>query len=189
MFFLNYFLMIKSNLLILPFCLNIILIMIFMTPSKIINFNPMTYMILLILLTFSICLVMNLISKSWIPYILFLMMIGGLMIIFMYITSLSSNELFFMNYQIMKTNFFKIFFFTMIMIFLMIMFMDQMFFMLNLNFFNKNLYLFDQMNMNLLYKKIFNKSTMFIMIYLYYSMIIIMNICFKLKAPLRQIKF
>nr|YP_010444574.1 NADH dehydrogenase subunit 6 [Antialcidas floripennae]UTI38484.1 NADH dehydrogenase subunit 6 [Antialcidas floripennae] len=45
---------------------------------------------------------MNMISSSsWVPMITFLTMIGGLMIIFMYMSSITSNEKFKMNVKLM----------------------------------------------------------------------------------------
>nr|YP_010849316.1 NADH dehydrogenase subunit 6 [Krisna quadrimaculosus]WGG89456.1 NADH dehydrogenase subunit 6 [Krisna quadrimaculosus] len=74
----------------------IIMKMMMLMPTMI-NFmkNPMSIMITLMMQIFLSTKMMNMMTKtSWFPFITFLMMIGGLMIIFMYMTSISSNEKF-----------------------------------------------------------------------------------------------
>nr|YP_010878996.1 NADH dehydrogenase subunit 6 [Batracomorphus lineatus]WHE42648.1 NADH dehydrogenase subunit 6 [Batracomorphus lineatus] len=57
--------------------------------------NPMSIMILMIVKTLMISMFMNLMSiSSWFPMLFFLMMVGGLLIIFSYMTSTVSNEKF-----------------------------------------------------------------------------------------------
>nr|QHV34330.1 NADH dehydrogenase subunit 6 [Gessius sp. 'rufidorsus'] len=64
--------------------------------------NPMSMGMLLMMQTLLSTMIMSLMLKtSWFPMITFLMMIGGLMIIFMYMTSISSNEKFKLNLKIM----------------------------------------------------------------------------------------
>nr|QGQ56395.1 NADH dehydrogenase subunit 6 [Pseudachorutes palmiensis] len=56
--------------------------------------SPFNLMLTTILQTFFVALMMkSLLNSAWFPMILFLIFVGGLMIMFVYITSLSSNEL------------------------------------------------------------------------------------------------
>nr|YP_010849303.1 NADH dehydrogenase subunit 6 [Krisna nigromarginata]WGG89443.1 NADH dehydrogenase subunit 6 [Krisna nigromarginata] len=55
--------------------------------------NPTMMMIILLIQTTLMVINMNLmLESSWFPMITFLMMIGGIMIIFMYMVSISANE-------------------------------------------------------------------------------------------------
>uniref|UniRef100_UPI00315C90AE NADH dehydrogenase subunit 6 n=1 Tax=Dicyrtomina ornata TaxID=1113191 RepID=UPI00315C90AE len=57
--------------------------------------HPMLLMANIILQTFFICLLVWMINTtSWFSYILFLIFLGGLMVLFIYICSLASNESF-----------------------------------------------------------------------------------------------
>nr|YP_010878970.1 NADH dehydrogenase subunit 6 [Batracomorphus extentus]WHE42622.1 NADH dehydrogenase subunit 6 [Batracomorphus extentus] len=57
--------------------------------------NPMSIMILMITKTSLVSIMMNFMSNSsWFPMMFFLMMVGGLLIIFSYMTSTVSNEKF-----------------------------------------------------------------------------------------------
>nr|YP_009692123.1 NADH dehydrogenase subunit 6 [Leptocentrus albolineatus]QEG98462.1 NADH dehydrogenase subunit 6 [Leptocentrus albolineatus] len=64
--------------------------------------TPMSMGIMLLIQTFLMILIMNSMNlSSWIPMITFLTMIGGLLIIFMYMSSITSNEKFKFNYKMM----------------------------------------------------------------------------------------
>uniref|UniRef100_UPI00315D9A75 NADH dehydrogenase subunit 6 n=1 Tax=Centrotypus assamensis TaxID=3038120 RepID=UPI00315D9A75 len=64
--------------------------------------KPMSMGTMLLIQTFLIIMYMNMISNSsWIPLTTFLIMIGGLLVIFMYMSSITSNEKFNMNYKIL----------------------------------------------------------------------------------------
>nr|QZZ18328.1 NADH dehydrogenase subunit 6 [Kaukania anser] len=57
--------------------------------------NPMSMGLLLLIQTFMTIIFMNkVLITSWFPMVTFLMMIGGLLIIFSYISSIASNEKF-----------------------------------------------------------------------------------------------
>nr|UVU30525.1 NADH deshydrogenase subunit 6 [Odontocolon albotibiale] len=168
----------------IPMFMNMMFLTILITPAKIFKLHPITMMLMLMLFTILMSMKMNFMFKSWMPYILFLIMIGGLMIIFMYITSIANNELFTLNLKNITLLSFKYLIITMIM-----------FFLLKMNFFNlmkmKSIFtiIMDEelINMNYMYMESFNDSMYFLMNYLYYSLICIMNICYKFKLPLRQL--
>nr|WFS78635.1 NADH dehydrogenase subunit 6 [Phyllozelus siccus siccus] len=57
--------------------------------------HPLAMTIIIIFQTLAMCIMMSLMtSNSWISYILFLVFLGGMLVLFLYITSLASNELF-----------------------------------------------------------------------------------------------
>nr|AQP28641.1 NADH dehydrogenase subunit 6 [Cubitermes sp. A TB-2017] len=57
--------------------------------------HPMAMGMLLLIQTTMVCLISGTMYKSfWFSYILFMIMIGGMLVLFMYMTSLASNEMF-----------------------------------------------------------------------------------------------
>nr|YP_009350595.1 NADH dehydrogenase subunit 6 [Cubitermes oblectatus]AQP27432.1 NADH dehydrogenase subunit 6 [Cubitermes oblectatus] len=57
--------------------------------------HPMAMGMLLLMQTTMVCLISGTMYKSfWFSYILFMIMIGGMLVLFMYMTSLASNEMF-----------------------------------------------------------------------------------------------
>nr|YP_009271112.1 NADH dehydrogenase subunit 6 [Velarifictorus hemelytrus]ANU83252.1 NADH dehydrogenase subunit 6 [Velarifictorus hemelytrus] len=74
-----------------------IMVSIIMTINIIItmSIHPLAITLLIILQTLSICLIVGPLSYSfWFSYILFLIFLGGMLVLFIYITTLASNELF-----------------------------------------------------------------------------------------------
>nr|QHQ98493.1 NADH dehydrogenase subunit 6 [Microdiplogynium sp. XFX] len=128
--------------------------------------HPIIMLVILIILTLIMSLYMSLILKTtWIPLIIILVMLGGMLILFMYIASLSPNEIFLKN---------KAFF-----IIPPIMLMPLQ----NSNFITH------QFNMNIWYKlfdSISMMTTILTLLYLLLSLIVIMNILKVVKAPVRS---
>nr|YP_009250490.1 NADH dehydrogenase subunit 6 [Coptotermes kalshoveni]AMX22715.1 NADH dehydrogenase subunit 6 [Coptotermes kalshoveni] len=57
--------------------------------------HPLAMGMMLLLQTMMTCLISGTMYKSfWFSYILFMIMIGGMLVLFMYMTSLASNEMF-----------------------------------------------------------------------------------------------
>nr|AQP28321.1 NADH dehydrogenase subunit 6 [Bulbitermes sp. A TB-2017] len=57
--------------------------------------HPMAMGLMLLMQTIMVCLISGTMYKSfWFSYILFMIMIGGMLVLFMYMTSLASNEMF-----------------------------------------------------------------------------------------------
>nr|QGL53136.1 NADH dehydrogenase subunit 6 [Leuctra fusca] len=57
--------------------------------------HPLAMGLMLLAQTLMICLLTGMMTKSyWFSYILFLVFIGGLLVLFIYVTSLASNEMF-----------------------------------------------------------------------------------------------
>nr|ARH54517.1 NADH dehydrogenase subunit 6 [Nosodendron fasciculare] len=148
--------------------------------------HPMSMGMILMIQTITISMITGIINLNyWFSYILFLIMIGGMLILFIYMTSIASNEKFKFSNKLMFLYLFKM----MILIIIMIKIND--FFMMNMN--NKN---FNMMNMNLqfYYPLSMNKYLNFpsniimimIIIYLFICLIAITKITNINFGPLRQ---
>nr|UGS80292.1 NADH dehydrogenase subunit 6 [Prolachesilla sp. GRAspLA] len=150
--------------------------------------NPLSMGLILILQTISLSLMMELMQKSfWFLYILILIFIGGMLIMFIYMTSIFPNEKFFFN---QKYLFMMIMMISIIMIF---MYMNN-FFHMNFPIMELSNFLQMKKNSSLLYTiKIFNSTTnmilIFLVLYLFYCMIIIIKIINIFKGPLRKMNY
>nr|YP_006234047.1 NADH dehydrogenase subunit 6 [Athyma sulpitia]AFH54887.1 NADH dehydrogenase subunit 6 [Athyma sulpitia] len=152
--------------------------------------HPLAMGILILIQTLLTCLISGmLINTYWFSYILFLIFLGGLLVLFIYVSSVASNELF-------KIHFSEKFFYIYI-IFIMIFsilysnnliwmnfsFNDEM-----INFFYSNLFFNNEYNFNL--SKLYNKQNYFLMmmliIYLFITLVAIVKITNIFFGPLRS---
>nr|YP_010730015.1 NADH dehydrogenase subunit 6 [Leptopsylla segnis]WEF75055.1 NADH dehydrogenase subunit 6 [Leptopsylla segnis] len=147
--------------------------------------HPLSLGFMLLIQTLWISFLIGSISKTfWFSYILFLTFLGGMLILFIYMTSLSSNEMF-------KFSFNHLIFFmvTIMMIFLFIYNKDFFFF----NYFNNmdtmiqhiptNI---NSLYMNKLYNFPNNLLSIFMIIYLLLTLIIVVKITELFYGPLRK---
>nr|AML26262.1 NADH dehydrogenase subunit 6 [Leiodidae sp. BMNH 1274324] len=137
--------------------------------------HPMSMGMMLLLLTFLTSLNMGiLLNQFWFSYILFLIMIGGMLILFIYMTSIASNEKFKFNLKLMII---------MTIFASFMMFVPE--FSMNKTF---DYYMMDNL-MNLIKFMNFpnNKMLYFIFIYLFITLIAIVKISNIKKGPLRQL--
>nr|AKF78376.1 NADH dehydrogenase subunit 6 [Nothochrysa sp. YTD-2015] len=147
--------------------------------------HPLAMGLNLLIQTILISLLCGYITYSyWFSYILFLIMLGGMLVLFLYVTSLASNELFSINLT-------TIFIGSMIliMITMMMYFNDQyMWYISNLETINFNLISNLENEINLI--KLYNNPTMNIttmmIIYLFLTLIIVVKITNINYGPLRQ---
>nr|QVL28756.1 NADH dehydrogenase subunit 6 [Phytomia errans] len=64
--------------------------------------HPLSMGLMLLIQTIMVCCITGLMTKSfWFSYILFLIFIGGMLVLFIYMTSLASNEMFSLSMKIM----------------------------------------------------------------------------------------
>nr|ASY98660.1 NADH dehydrogenase subunit 6 [Otomantis sp. JZ-2017] len=145
--------------------------------------HPLSMGLILFLQAISMCLMSGLMSLSfWFSYVLLLMGSGGMLVLFMYITSLASNEMFFYSNKIL----------------LAIMFLPITFFMiyyLNFNYYMKS---YENLENNLMlnftsnnfllkmYNQPINMITILIAMYLFLTLIVVVNIINIYNGPLRQ---
>nr|ARH54062.1 NADH dehydrogenase subunit 6 [Agabus uliginosus] len=165
--------------------LNLLMTMTFMFMK-----HPLSMGMILMIQTILISMMTGMFSYTfWFSYILFLIMIGGMLILFIYMTSLSSNEMFSFSKNIMLS----IIITTMMIIYMYFM-MDYL--MLNPLFKNSNL--IEMMNNFMFYKNenlntlntIYNKPnmmiTMLLINYLFLTLIAVVKITNIKYGPLRQ---
>nr|YP_009112340.1 NADH dehydrogenase subunit 6 [Angaracris rhodopa]AIY61462.1 NADH dehydrogenase subunit 6 [Angaracris rhodopa] len=170
--------------------------MLIMSMSNMLNINfinmnhPMLLMIMIIIQTLLIGMMMGSMMKSfWLSYILFLTFIGGMMVLFIYITSISSNEMF--NIKSMSMIFITIMMLiAMIVIYSTekIMFTEMIKSSETMNM--KYTMNFQEMTMSL--TKLYNNPTLIItimmMIYLFIALLAVVKINNINQGPIRKMK-
>nr|YP_009938416.1 NADH dehydrogenase subunit 6 [Lethe verma]QNU07848.1 NADH dehydrogenase subunit 6 [Lethe verma]QNU07861.1 NADH dehydrogenase subunit 6 [Lethe verma] len=152
--------------------------------------HPISMGLMILFQTLLICLLMGMIINSyWFSYILFLVFLGGLLVLFIYVSSIASNE--FMNISFINK---FIIFMPLLILSLTIMFKNNLYW-LNLSFnedmnnFN-NMFLFhhNENYINLL--KLYNEQTYLLMtimiIYLFITLIAVVKITNIFFGPLRS---
>nr|YP_009540708.1 NADH dehydrogenase subunit 6 [Arcyptera meridionalis]AYQ22796.1 NADH dehydrogenase subunit 6 [Arcyptera meridionalis]QID03977.1 NADH dehydrogenase subunit 6 [Arcyptera meridionalis] len=162
--------------------------------SNMINFNliklnhPMSMMMFIIMQTFLVGLMTGMMMESfWLSYILFLTFLGGMLVLFIYITSIASNELFKPK---LMTMILTLFMFTILMMILIItdktMFMDMIKNTETMNINNSINY--QEMTTSL--EKLYNKPTfiitMMMMIYLFLALLVVVKITNINQGPIRK---
>nr|YP_010546989.1 NADH dehydrogenase subunit 6 [Anabropsis tonkinensis]UYI31644.1 NADH dehydrogenase subunit 6 [Anabropsis tonkinensis]UYI31657.1 NADH dehydrogenase subunit 6 [Anabropsis tonkinensis] len=152
--------------------------------------HPLAMTLIILLQTLLICLMTGLISQSfWFSYILFLVFLGGMLVLFIYITSLASNEMF-----IIPTKFILLSSSILMMMFLISFSLDSS--LMNLNINNNDMnssiqnstHLYNESTMSLM--KLYNNPTelitLMLVLYLFLTLIAIVKITNIFQGPLRQ---
>nr|QWC54513.1 NADH dehydrogenase subunit 6 [Eugnosta dives] len=153
--------------------------------------NPMSMGMMILIQTTLTCLISGmLINTYWFSYILFLTFLGGLLILFIYVSSIASNELFKYNFFFNKTMFFMM---PIIMMISLIFFkklnwMNTFFNNEMENFFEINLFFNNENKLNL--SKLYNNQTFMLMmmmiIYLFITLVAVVKITNIFYGPLRS---
>nr|YP_009707852.1 NADH dehydrogenase subunit 6 [Harpalus sinicus]QEU52720.1 NADH dehydrogenase subunit 6 [Harpalus sinicus] len=152
--------------------------------------HPLSMGLILLIQTLLITLMSGLFSYSyWFSYILFMVMIGGMLVLFIYMTSLASNEMF--NFSIKMSMFIM---FSISLTMLMYFFMDYM--MLTSLFKNSNMMEFmnnmlmikneNLLSLNMIYNEPNNMITLMLVNYLFLTLIAVVKITDINYGPLRQ---
>nr|YP_010895064.1 NADH dehydrogenase subunit 6 [Criorhina nigriventris]WJW73590.1 NADH dehydrogenase subunit 6 [Criorhina nigriventris] len=150
--------------------------------------HPLSMGMLLLIQTMLICCITGLMTKSfWFSYILFLIFVGGMLVLFIYVTSLASNEMFSFS---MKMTTISIFSF--LLLSLLIFFMDKMILSFNsmnnemISISNINSYIQENsLNLNKLYNYPTNMITILLINYLLITLIATVKITKLFYGPLR----
>nr|YP_009825448.1 NADH dehydrogenase subunit 6 [Rachelia extrusa]QIU83263.1 NADH dehydrogenase subunit 6 [Rachelia extrusa] len=153
--------------------------------------HPLSMGLMILIQTLLICLISGMIINTyWFSYILFLTFLGGLLVLFIYISSIASNELFYFPIKI------KI---LMIIIMMMIMIIS-FFFSNNLKWLNLpnnssdmnnflNYFMFFNYDNKINLSKLYNKQNYFMMllliIYLFITLVSVVKITNIFYGPLR----
>nr|YP_010022120.1 NADH dehydrogenase subunit 6 [Allonychiurus kimi]QOL12122.1 NADH dehydrogenase subunit 6 [Allonychiurus kimi] len=137
--------------------------------------HPIALVLIILLQTINLCMVIFMFTFfSWFSLILFLIFMGGLMVLFIYISSLASNEKFIINFKLL-------------MIILLIS-TPLLFFLKQMNF--QSLFL-EHMNFKssiyLVYSNFLMKPTLMVMMYLLITLIFSVNIIKLYEAPIRSL--
>nr|QTZ20278.1 NADH dehydrogenase subunit 6 [Spodoptera pectinicornis] len=153
--------------------------------------NPMSMGLLILQQTLLTCLLSGMMIKTyWFSYILFLTFLGGLLVLFIYVSSIASNQLFNFNFNYKKTMILLL----IMMFFMMMMYNNNMTWMnLSMNSdmdkFN-NMYMFINNENKINLSKLYNNQTFLIMmmlvIYLFITLIAIVKITNIFYGPLRS---
>nr|AVN67697.1 NADH dehydrogenase subunit 6 [Blatta orientalis] len=144
--------------------------------------HPLAMGLMLLIQTIITCMMSGMLSQSfWFSYVLFLVFLGGMLVLFIYVTSLASNEMFSMSMKMMSIMIFSIMFMTMI---------DTNMMMNNMEIMNHEfLYNTENEMLNSL-MKLYNQPTNLITImlasYLFLTLIVVVKITNISKGPLRQ---
>nr|YP_009988396.1 NADH dehydrogenase subunit 6 [Stenocatantops mistshenkoi]QNM39695.1 NADH dehydrogenase subunit 6 [Stenocatantops mistshenkoi]QON98879.1 NADH dehydrogenase subunit 6 [Stenocatantops splendens] len=168
--------------------------MMIMTLSNVMNINfiklnhPMSMMLFIILQTFLIGLMTGTMMESfWLSYILFLTFLGGMLVLFIYITSIASNEMFQPKSTTMiftLTSWISIMFTLIILDKIMLMDFFKNTETMNIN----NSINFQEMTMSL--EKLYNNPTFIItimmMIYLFLALLAVVKITNINQGPIRK---
>nr|UFZ13096.1 NADH dehydrogenase subunit 6 [Protohermes sinuolatus] len=148
--------------------------------------HPLAMGLILLLQTVMICLTSGLLVQTfWFSYILFLIMLGGMLILFIYMTSLASNEMFSIS---MKTTFINMLLFSILLI---IFFTDSFSWIsnetnLDMNLFKNLIYTENSSELIKLYNFPTMNLTLLLINYLFLTLIIIVKITNIFFGPLRQ---
>nr|QLY89951.1 NADH dehydrogenase subunit 6 [Nanna fasciata] len=149
--------------------------------------HPLAMGLTLLIQTTLVCMSSGLMTKSfWFSYILFLVFLGGMLVLFIYVTSLASNEMFSLS---IKLSFISITIFMMMMF--MLIFIDKNNLMNYSNteiqlISNTNSYMMENyLSLNKLYNYPNNLLTILLMNYLLITLIAVVKITNLFKGPLR----
>nr|AWB99054.1 NADH dehydrogenase subunit 6 [Anopheles oryzalimnetes] len=150
--------------------------------------HPLSMGLMLLIQTFLTCLITSIYVKTfWFSYVLFLIFLGGMLILFIYVTSLSSNEMFSMSFKLTMISLiifsiFSILFFfidkSLIEQFIMNMEMEKLSNMNNL--INENI-----LSLNKMYNFPTNLITLLLINYLFLTLLVTVKITKKFYGPLR----
>nr|ALO76812.1 NADH deshydrogenase subunit 6 [Scirtidae sp. GENSP01] len=151
--------------------------------------HPMSLGFILLIQTILMCMISGFYTYSlWLSYILFLIMIGGMLILFTYVTSMAPNEMFYFSNKMFATMIITILLIGAINIMVNKIIMFQM--MKNndmMNIMNSaNIIKENNILLNKLYNKPNNKITTLFINYLLLTMIMTTKITNIKQGPLRQ---
>nr|YP_009743885.1 NADH dehydrogenase subunit 6 [Clanis bilineata]QIE12641.1 NADH dehydrogenase subunit 6 [Clanis bilineata]WDA95750.1 NADH dehydrogenase subunit 6 [Clanis bilineata] len=155
--------------------------------------HPLSMGFFILIQTMLTCILSGMFIKTyWFSYILFLTFLGGLLVLFIYVSSIASNEMFIFSNNMKIIIFFLIF----LLIFIQFMFYKNLYWMnLNMNsemnnfsnflFFNNE----NKINLNKLYNNYSTMLMMLLIIYLFITLIAIVKITNIFYGPLRMFYF
>nr|YP_010610886.1 NADH dehydrogenase subunit 6 [Nabicerus dentimus]WAP91707.1 NADH dehydrogenase subunit 6 [Nabicerus dentimus] len=157
--------------------MNIMKIMLMMISMLPMMKTPMTMGVMLMTQTMLMTMLMNkMMTTSWMTMITFLMMIGGLLILFIYMSSIASNEKFKINMKMM------------IITVITVMMTEEMIQDMQINETQNiiNIEYMEQLSLNKLYNKKSMMITLIMVLYLLLTMIVVTKLVKHYEGPLRS---
>lgn len=150
--------------------------------------HPLAIGLILLIQTFFICLLSGFITKTfWFSYVLFLIFLGGILVLFIYVTSLASNEIFNFSLKLLTFRFVNFG-----IIYLIIFFIDKnliITYLINHETESltqiRNLLKENSLILNKLYNFPINLVTILLIIYLFLTLIAVVKITNVFEGPLR----
>nr|YP_009487794.1 NADH dehydrogenase subunit 6 [Anopheles argyritarsis]AWB98677.1 NADH dehydrogenase subunit 6 [Anopheles argyritarsis]AWB98781.1 NADH dehydrogenase subunit 6 [Anopheles argyritarsis] len=150
--------------------------------------HPLSMGLMLLIQTFLTCLITSIYVKTfWFSYVLFLIFLGGMLILFIYVTSLSSNEMFSMSFSLTMMGLMIFTIFTLLFLIMDKSLIDQ--FITNMemeklsninNLINENI-----LSLNKMYNFPTNLITLLLINYLFLTLLVTVKITKKFYGPLR----
>lgn len=169
---------------------------IIMSLSNIININfiklnhPISIIMFIIIQTFIVGLITGIIIESfWLSYILFLTFLGGILVLFIYITRIASNELFKPKSIILVISIIIVIIFSLILVIVdKIIFLDSIKNTETMNINNSINYQEITISLEKLYNKPTSIITIIIIIYLFLTLVAVVKITNINQGPIRKIR-
>ena len=150
--------------------------------------HPLAIGLILLIQTFFICLIAGNYNESfWFSYVLFLIFLGGILVLFIYVTSLASNEIFTISIKILLISFIILRFIILIIICLDNSFIQSFIYNNEINnLFTLNTIVEENtINLNKLYNFPTNILTILLINYLFLTLIAAVKITNIFYGPLR----
>nr|YP_009350270.1 NADH dehydrogenase subunit 6 [Apilitermes longiceps]AQP26720.1 NADH dehydrogenase subunit 6 [Apilitermes longiceps] len=140
--------------------------------------HPMAMGMMLLMQTTMVCLISGTMYKSfWFSYILFMIMIGGMLVLFMYMTSLASNEMFSPSNKMM----------------MLLPALPILMYIMETTINNKEMNTHETMEENettitttVMYNQMMGTMTTLLVLYMLMTLIVVVNIINVSKGPLRH---
>nr|YP_009040750.1 NADH dehydrogenase subunit 6 [Maruca testulalis]AIA77359.1 NADH dehydrogenase subunit 6 [Maruca testulalis]AKH04974.1 NADH dehydrogenase subunit 6 [Maruca vitrata] len=153
--------------------------------------HPLSMGLMILIQTMLTCLISSIMMSSyWFSYILFLTFLGGLLVLFIYVSSIASNEIFTISFP-MKMMMMMMISFIIIISIIKMNNLKWMNFNMNLemnSFFHKFMFFNNENKINL--SKLYNNQTFLLMmmmiIYLFITLIAVVKITNIFYGPLRS---
>nr|YP_010384335.1 NADH dehydrogenase subunit 6 [Squilla biformis]UGW52215.1 NADH dehydrogenase subunit 6 [Squilla biformis] len=149
--------------------------------------HPLAMGSMLLLQTLIICAITALMNfYVWFSYILFLIFLGGMLVLFIYITSLASNEMFQFSFKL-------IFFFTTVTgLSILLLFMDPLLLdfkmaSADMSSLMSNSYNSQMVLISNIYSTNTMMTTLFMILYLLLTLIVVVKITYTFLGPLRML--
>nr|AAP42818.1 NADH dehydrogenase subunit 6 [Bombyx mandarina]ADE18271.1 NADH dehydrogenase subunit 6 [Bombyx mandarina]ADE18284.1 NADH dehydrogenase subunit 6 [Bombyx mandarina]ADE18388.1 NADH dehydrogenase subunit 6 [Bombyx mandarina]ADE18557.1 NADH dehydrogenase subunit 6 [Bombyx mandarina] len=153
--------------------------------------HPLSMGMMILMQTMITCMISGMLVKTyWFSYILFLIFLGGLLVLFIYVSSIASNELFLFNLNMKTLN-----------IIIMMIIIIMMMYFINIKYnnliennsemnklFTKMLFFNDEnkINLNKMYNNQTSFLTMMLIIYLFVNLVAVVKITNIFYGPLRS---